>query len=74
MFRNRITMSEPEPFQLPPQAVPAFNLSGFVLVAVPAMPGQQMSLQQWLYQRAFETAQAVARPSLLERDLLGVWN
>ena len=27
-----------------------------------------------LYQRAWEEAQAVARPSILERDLLGVWN
>jgi hypothetical protein len=30
--------------------------------------------QQELYARAFAEAQAVARPSLPERDLLGVWN
>jgi hypothetical protein len=30
---------------------------------------------QWaLYQAAFQQAQAVAQPSLPERDLLGVWN
>jgi hypothetical protein len=29
---------------------------------------------QNLYRQAFEQAQAVARPSLPERDLLGVWN
>jgi hypothetical protein len=30
--------------------------------------------QQDLYRRALEEAQAVVRPSLPERDLLGVWN
>jgi hypothetical protein len=30
--------------------------------------------QQELYAWALAQAQAVARPSLLERDLLGVWN
>jgi hypothetical protein len=30
--------------------------------------------QQLLYQIAFERAREVARPSLPERDLLGVWN
>jgi hypothetical protein len=35
---------------------------------------QQWTFQQMVYQRAFEAAQAVVRPSILERDLLGVWN
>jgi hypothetical protein len=30
--------------------------------------------QQLIYQMAFQQAQAVAQPSLLERDLLAVWN
>jgi hypothetical protein len=33
--------------------------------------------QAWqlaVYQRAFAEAQAVVRPSILERDLLGSWN
>jgi hypothetical protein len=30
--------------------------------------------QQGLYRWAFEQAQAAARPSLPERDLLAVWN
>jgi hypothetical protein len=30
--------------------------------------------QQDLYQWALREAQAVVRPSILERDLLGVWN
>jgi hypothetical protein len=33
-----------------------------------------MQWQQRIYQIAFAEAQAVVRPSLLERDLLGVWN
>jgi hypothetical protein len=32
------------------------------------------SKQLWLYQQAFEQAQAVVRPSLPERRLLDVWN
>jgi hypothetical protein len=75
MFCNRITtmMNEPEPILLPQPPVPV-NAGGFVLVPVPLMSVQQWTFQQWLYQRAFEMAQAVARPSILERDLLGVWN
>jgi hypothetical protein len=34
----------------------------------------QLAMQQWLYLQAFEAAKAVARPSLIERDLCGVWN
>jgi hypothetical protein len=35
---------------------------------------EQILWQQWVYRCAFEQAQAVTRPSILERDLLGVWN
>jgi hypothetical protein len=73
MFHNRITM-EPEPIALPQPPVPAFNPCAFMLCAVPATSAQQWTIQQWMYQRAFEVAQAVVRPSLLDRDLLGVWN
>ena len=75
MFRNRITtlMNEPEPIPLPRPHVP-LNADAFALVAVPVMCLQQWTMQQYLYQRAFEMAQAVVRPSILERDLLGVWN
>lgn len=69
MFRNRILMNEPEPIRLPQPPAPPCCHQAFVLVAVPLDPAQA-----WLYQRAFEIAQAVARPSLIERDLLGVWN
>jgi hypothetical protein len=74
MFRNRITMmNEPQPIRLPQPPVP-INAGSFILVPVPVMSMQQWMVQQWIYQRAFEMAQAVARPSVLERDLLGVWN
>ena len=73
MFRNRITMSDPEPIRLPQPRV-VINPCGFVLVAVPVTPLGHWAVQQWLYQQAFEMAQAVARPSVLDRDLCGVWN
>lgn len=75
MFRNRIStmMNEPEPIRLPQPQVP-LNAGGFMLVCVPVMCVQQWTMQQYLYQRAFEMALAVVRPSILERDLLGVWN
>lgn len=39
-----------------------------------ALTQEQWLTMQVVYQLAFEEAQAVVRPSLLERDLLGVWN
>jgi hypothetical protein len=74
MFRDRITMSELEPIRLPQVPAPPLNPCGFVLVAVPVISLQQWTVQQWLYQRAFAVAQTVMRPSIVERDLLGVWN
>ena len=57
-----------------PQAPPApVTPLGFVLCPLAALPALSPA-QLWLYQQAFELAQAVVRPSLLERDLLGVWN
>ncbi len=38
------------------------------------MRGLALAWQQRLYQIAYQEAQAVVRPSLLERDLMGVWN
>jgi hypothetical protein len=74
MFRNRITMmSEPEPLPVPRPSAP-INPCGFMWIAVPVSASPQWAAQQWLYQRAFELAQMTARPSLIERDLCGVWN
>jgi hypothetical protein len=69
--------AEPEPVRLPRPPAPPPNPAGFVLFPVGSFPGQcpnQWLWQQSLYQRAFEAAQEVVRPSLPERDLLGVWN
>jgi hypothetical protein len=48
-------------------------------VAVPwallcGTPGEPAFPQLWIYQAALDQARAVVRPSLPERDLLGVWN
>jgi hypothetical protein len=57
----------------PPQS--GVSSEAFVLLPVPAgLSAEQRAWQQWVYQKAFEEAQAVARPSILERDLLAVWN
>ncbi len=75
MPRNRIAAvmnpSEPQ------QPAPDWSPSTFIVCPLPwaaAVAPAQWAVQQWLYQRAFEEAQAVVRPSILERDLLGVWN
>jgi hypothetical protein len=41
---------------------------------VPVFPGQNVETLNWIYQQALAKAQAVAQPSILERDLLGYWN
>jgi hypothetical protein len=75
MFRNRITtMLDSEPIRLPQPPASALNPAAFVFVAVPLVSMDQWTYQQWVYQKAFEAAQAVCRPSILERDLLGTWN
>jgi len=48
--------------------------SAFVAVPMMGTNGEMFSWQQALYRQAFEEAQRVARPSWLERDVLGVWN
>jgi hypothetical protein len=51
-------VTTPESFM----ACPAFLFQG--------LTAEQRSIYQW----AYEQARAVVRPSLLERDLLAVWN
>jgi hypothetical protein len=51
--------------------------AGFSLCPVAAigrLDAVQWLMVQELYRQALEQAQAVARPSLPERDLLAVWN
>jgi hypothetical protein len=69
-----------EPFdfyRLPQPAVQAPTSGSFVACPAALVQGLSPTQQLWqcsLYQLAFEQAQAMARPSLVERDLLGVWN
>jgi hypothetical protein len=44
------------------------------LSCLPAVSPEQAARQQALYEWALAEAQAVVGPSILERDLLGVWN
>lgn len=69
MFHKR-TVPEPAPITLPrpPQA----SVAPQAFLFCPALG--LSPVQQWLYQKAFEEAQAVTRPSIVERDLLAVWN
>jgi hypothetical protein len=68
MFFNRFRSGVPAR----PVADLAPSPSAFLLCPVMGLPCQQW--QQDVYAWAFAQAQAVVRPSLLERDLLGVWN
>lgn len=69
-MRGHNYLSDAEMHRLPRPVAAAITPSGFVMCSV----GQPSPCQQMLYQLAFEQAQAVARPSLPERDLAAVWN
>jgi hypothetical protein len=72
---NRLTTaSSPEHVNVPHPPAPGISSAGFCAIVRPDLPPQQLAAQQYLYQIAFAEAQAVARPSLPERDLPGVWN
>jgi hypothetical protein len=74
MYHNRFA-SEVPPMMPPP--APTWTPTTFMVCPLPwhqCITPAHWALQQWLYQQAFEQAQAVVRPSILERDLLGVWN
>jgi hypothetical protein len=76
MERHRL-MGEAPIFRLPRPPAPELSPSGFVLCPLYVTAGcaiQQLAFQQFLYQWALEQAREIARPSLPERDLLGVWN
>jgi hypothetical protein len=54
-----------------------FSPAAFVWIPAPVPCGTPMELvllHLWIYHLAFVQAQAVARPSWVERDLLAVWN
>jgi len=60
------------PPSVPRVAAQPLNSSAFC--AYPMNPQGAWPWQQLVYQIALQEAQTVVRPSLLERDLLGVWN
>jgi hypothetical protein len=63
--------------RLPAPPPPPLNPSAFMLCPVfmlPALASDLENARRALYEHALAKAQAVAAPSLLERDLLGVWN
>jgi len=70
MHRDRLLLPTPPP---PTPEPDAFLLFPLHLLSTHQTPNQ-MAAQQALYQWAFAQAQAVVAPSILERDLLGVWN
>jgi hypothetical protein len=61
---------------LPRAPLPEVSPGSFAFVAAtfPAATIEEWLFRQWVYTRAFEQAVAVVTPSLLDRDLLGVWN
>jgi hypothetical protein len=70
-------LDQVEIYPLPRTAAPLMQPSAIVLI--PAGFWLVKSVDHWqltlaLYQRAFQEAQAIAKPSLVERDLMGVWN
>ncbi len=63
--------------RLPRAAAPTPEPGSFMCVPLSTLPhatAEQRDAQLWLYRVALEEAQAVARPSIPERDLLAVWN
>jgi hypothetical protein len=60
-------------FHLPEPPAPQPGPDAFVLVPRSCLPPQSPESEA-LYRWALAQAQAVARPSLPERDLLAVWN
>jgi hypothetical protein len=76
MHHNRFATESPV-IRLPQPPAPGISPNAFIICPLLLVPGQSLEQwlwQQWVYQRAFEQAQAVARPSLQERDLLAAWN
>jgi hypothetical protein len=76
-MRRKLFSVEVRMNQLPRPPAPDISPTAFALWPVGWPLGltvEQILIQQWLYLCAFEQAQAVARPSLPERDLLAFWN
>jgi hypothetical protein len=72
-MRHPRILTEPEIYRLPQPIAPQPAPGAFILCPVAASFPHFLN-QQLLYRLALEQALAVARPSLPERDLVGVWN
>jgi hypothetical protein len=76
MYRNRLANAVYSP-RLPQPPSPALEPRGFLYYPVawpPALGLAARAMLSAVYQAALVQAQAVCRPSLPERDLLGYWN
>jgi hypothetical protein len=73
MSHNRLLpMTPQQPTRDPSPSPSAFIL--FPVACLPAVPDSVRLQQQALYEWAYQQARDVVRPSILERDLLAVWN
>ncbi len=73
MFSKRLFPTTPaRPAGDPSPSPNAFCLCP--IVCLPPVPEAHRLQQQALYEWAYQQAREVLRPSLLERDLLAVWN
>jgi hypothetical protein len=73
---RRIFIEEPT-IPLPQPSEPQVNPQSFMILVMNGFPCQcpsQWAMQQWIYEQAYQKAQATVRPSIVERDLLGHWN
>jgi hypothetical protein len=70
-FREQLEIN-----RLPQAFTPAPSAASFVWYPVAGLSDNLAVAQRqlWIYQQAYEQAQAVVRPSLPERRLLEVWN
>ena len=76
MHRHRIYPLE-DAYRLPEPASPPPTVDSFIAcpIALSQMfAPHQRALQSAVYQLALEQVREGLRPSLVERDLLGVWN
>lgn len=71
MNHPRIPSVEAPVYRLPRAPLPQADPRAFVPLLLSWSPG---IFQQWVYAQAWEQTLALHRPSLVERDLLGVWN
>jgi hypothetical protein len=63
--------------RLPRPSAPEASSAAFILYPIVCLPFVSTTQALWLetlYRHALEEAREIARPSLPERDLLGVWN